>query len=82
MIDPDPDGDGAATDAAVVGQIILANRSSGAGATDGTGGQGLKPLPTVYDGWIQDTVALSGTGRLSAEVERWIAELTEEQRNP
>ena len=82
VIDPDPDGNGAATDAAVVGQIILANGSSGAGPTDGTGGQGLKPLPTVYDGWIQDTVALSGTGRLPAEVERWIAELTEEQRNP
>ena len=50
--------------------------------TDGTGGQGLKPLPTVYDGWMQDTVALSGTGRLSAEVEGWIAALTKEQRNP
>jgi DNA-binding beta-propeller fold protein YncE len=82
VIDADPDGDGTAIDAAVVGQIILANRSSGAGATDGTGGQGLKPLPTVYDGWIQDTVALSGTGRLSVEVESWIAALTEKQRNP
>ena len=82
VIDPDPNGDGDGTDAAVVGQVVLANGSSGAGITDGTGGQGLKPLPTVYDGWIQDTVALSGTGRLSAEVEDWIAALTPEQRDP
>jgi len=27
-------------------------------------------------------VALSGTGRLSAEVESWIAALTDEQRDP
>lgn len=82
VIDPDPDGDGTGADATVVGQIILANGSPGAGPTDGTGGQGLKPLPTVYDGWIQDTVALSGTGRLSAEVEGWIATLTQDQRHP
>jgi hypothetical protein len=25
--------------------------------TDGAGGQGIKPLPNVYDGWVQDTVA-------------------------
>jgi hypothetical protein len=66
----------------VLGRVILANGSIGAGATDGTGGQGLKPLPNMYDGWIQDTVALSGTGQLSAEVEGWIAALTPEQRDP
>jgi hypothetical protein len=36
----------------------------------------------MYDGWIQDTVALSGTGRLSAEVESWIAQLTPAQKDP
>ncbi|MCI0689374.1 MAG: hypothetical protein L0Y54_19385, partial [Sporichthyaceae bacterium] len=30
----------------------------------------------------QKTVALAGTGRLSAEVEGWIARLTPEQRSP
>ena len=30
---------------AVVGTIILTNASPGAGVTDGTGGQGVKPLP-------------------------------------
>jgi len=82
VIDPDPNGDGNGTDAKVVGRIILANGSVGAGVTDGTGGQGLKPLPTMYNGWIQDTVALSGTGRLSPEVEGWIGQLTPEQKNP
>ncbi|MCI0586350.1 MAG: hypothetical protein L0323_05875 [Planctomycetes bacterium] len=82
VIDPDPDGDGEGCDAAVVGTILLSNGSPGAGATDGTGGQGVKPLPMTHDGWIQKTVALAGTGALSPEVEGWIALLTEEQRDP
>jgi hypothetical protein len=82
VIDPDPNGDGSGADAAVVGTILLANDSEGAGATDGTGGQVVKPLPMVHDGWIQPTVALVGTGALSAEVESWIALLTEAQKNP
>lgn len=82
IIDPDPNGDSSADDAAVVGQILLANGSTGAGATDGTGGQGVKPLPMTHDGWIQKTVALVGTGALSPEVEGWIAQLTDEQKDP
>ncbi len=82
VIDPDPNGDGSGQDAAVVGRILLANGSTGAGVTDGTGGQGVKPLPMTHDGWIQPTVALVGTGQLSAEVEGWIAQLTPQQRNP
>lgn len=82
IVDPDPNGDGDAHDATVAGTILLANGSPGAGATDGTGGQGVKPLPMVHDGWIQPTVALAGTGQLSPEVEHWIAQLTPEQRSP
>ncbi|MBI4188180.1 MAG: hypothetical protein HY529_03125 [Chloroflexi bacterium] len=82
VIDPDPNNDGSAADAAVVGRILLANGSFGATVTDGTGGQGIKPLPNMYPGWIQDTVALSGTGQLSAEVQGWIDELTAAQKNP
>ncbi|NJD67475.1 MAG: hypothetical protein C3F12_13850 [Candidatus Methylomirabilota bacterium] len=82
IIDPDPDANPATADAAVVGRIRLANASVGAGVTDGVGGQGIKPIPNMYDGWIQDTVALSGTGQLSAEVEGWIAQLIPCQRNP
>ena len=76
-VDPDPNSDGNAVDAAVVGRTIL---GSSASATDGTGGQGIKPLPNVYDGWVQDTVALAG--QLNPEVDAWIAELTPCQRNP
>ncbi len=82
IIDPDPNGDDNGADAAVVGTILLANGSRSAGATDGTGGQGVKPLPMTHDGWIQKTVALSGTGQLSPEVEGWISQLTPEQKDP
>lgn len=82
IIDPDPNGDSNGADAAAVGTILLANGSNGAGATDGTGGQGVKPLPMTHDGWIQPTVALSGTGRLSPEVEGWISLLTPAQKDP
>lgn len=82
VIDPDPNGDGNGSDAAVVGKILLANGSEGAGVTDGTGGQGIKPLPMTHDGWIQPTVDLVGTGALSEEVEGWINLLTPEQKNP
>lgn len=82
VIDIDPNGDGKGSDAAVVGTILLANGSNGAGVTDGTGGQGIKPLPMVHDGWIQPTVELAGTGILSAEVEDWIIQLTPEQKDP
>jgi DNA-binding beta-propeller fold protein YncE len=82
IIDSDPNGDDNGADAAVVGTILLANRSRGAGATDGTGGQRVKPLPMTHDGWIQPTVALSGSGQLSREVEGWIRRLTPEQKDP
>jgi hypothetical protein len=82
VIDPDPNGDDDGSDAAIVGSIRLANGSAGAGVTDGTGGQGVKPLPMVHDGWIQPTVALAGTGQLSAEVESWLTALTPAQKDP
>lgn len=82
VIDPDPNMDGDGSDGAVVGRIILSNGSTGAGVTDGMGGQGVKPIPMTHDGWIQPTVGLAGTGRLSAEVEGWIAKLTPDQKDP
>ena len=82
VIDPDPNGDGNAQDATVAGTILLANGSSGAGVTDGTGGQGIKPLPLTHDGWIQPTISLLGAGFLSPEVQGWLALLTPEQRDP
>jgi YVTN family beta-propeller protein len=81
VLDPDPNGDGIGLDAAVVGRILLANGTPGGPrVTDGVGGQGIKPLPNVYDGWIQDTVAVAG--RADPEVQGWLAELTRCQRDP
>jgi hypothetical protein len=57
VIDPDPNGDGNGSDAAVVGRTVLANGGPGAGVTDGTGGQGNKPLPMTHDGELEDTFA-------------------------
>ena len=54
VIDPDPDGDGDGTDAAVVGQILLANGSPGAGATDGTGRPGGE-TPSHGPRWLDST---------------------------
>jgi len=81
VVDVDPNGDGSAADAVVAGRVLLANGvPGGPRATDGTGGQGIKPLPNVYDGWVQDTVAR--TAQTDPEVQGWIAQLTPCQKNP
>jgi YVTN family beta-propeller protein len=72
VVDLDPNGDGSAADAAVAGRVLLANGAPGGPrTTDGSGGQGIKPLPNVYDGWVQDTVAR--TAQTDPEVQGWIA---------
>src|SRR5919106_1626108 len=81
VLDLDPNGDSNAADAAVAGRVFLANgQPGGARVTDGVGGQGVKPLPTPYDGWIQDTVAAQA--QADPEVRGWIAALTPCQRDP
>jgi YVTN family beta-propeller protein len=81
VVDVDPNGDGNAADAFVAGRIFLANGSPGGPrVTDGVGGQGIKPLPNVYDGWVQDTVAR--VAQTDPEVRGWIGQLTACQRNP
>ena len=81
IIDPDPAGTGNGAGASVVGRVLLANGSEGGPhVTDGTGGQGIEPLPTVYDGWIQEHVA--HLPEEDAEVQGWIAQLTPCQKNP
>lgn len=59
VVDPDPNGDGSALDAAIVGRVILV---AGAGTLKddaptlnrGMGGQGVLPIPLVYNGWVQN----------------------------
>lgn len=82
VVDPDPNGDGVGTDAAIVAEVVLANNGPTGGVTDGTGGQGILPLPLVKDGWIQDTVGACDDGDCSSEVDGWINQLTTSQKNP
>jgi|CXWL01.1.fsa_nt_gi hypothetical protein len=58
VYDIDPNGDGNAADAALVGSIVLVD--GGTTAKDdtitgnrGMGGQGVLPVPNVYNGWVQ-----------------------------
>ena len=75
VVDPDPNGNGSALDARVVGKIVLTEQFD----TDmddrvydhaGMGGQGLLTVPNVYAGWIQQTVEAcsDGQGELSEQL--------------
>lgn len=75
IVDPDPDNDGNPADAKVVGRILLtANSSTAKDATitgnAGMGGQGILPIPLVYNGWVQNLPP------------SWKSQLTPEQQNP
>jgi len=79
VVDPDVNGDGHAEDAVIVGRISLANGSIDAGVTDGTGGEGVLPLPLVKDGWIQQTVIACKTTDCG-KVDNWLGTLTDDQK--
>ena len=75
VIDIDPNMDGNISDAAVVGQLVLEPTSDT--KSDGTltgqpgmGGQGVLPIPLVYNGWSQQVPA------------GWREKLTPAQLNP
>jgi DNA-binding beta-propeller fold protein YncE len=76
VADPDPNGDGSAADATIVGRVLLT--ASTKTKTDdtiagnaGMGGQGVLPVPNVYNGWVQN---VPDTGEFN--------DLTCEQRHP
>jgi DNA-binding beta-propeller fold protein YncE len=75
VVDPDPNDDGEAIDATIVGRVVL-NATSGTRGDDrvianpGQGGQGVLPVPNVYNGWVQNLP------------HSWKAMLTCQQRNP
>jgi DNA-binding beta-propeller fold protein YncE len=75
VVDPDPNNDGEATDATILGRVVL-NATSGTQGDDrvvanpGQGGQGVLPVPNVYNGWVQNLP------------ESWKAMLTCQQRDP
>jgi len=75
VVDPDPNGDGNASDAAVVGRLLLnatphTPRDDEIVGLAGMGGQGVLAIPVVYNGWVQNLPAA------------WKKRLTENQRNP
>jgi hypothetical protein len=75
VVDPDPNGDGNPADAAIVGSVGLfassgTLRDAAITGNAGMGGQGLLPIPVVYNGWVQNLPA------------SWKSLLTAAQRNP
>ncbi|MDP1615066.1 MAG: hypothetical protein Q8L68_04645, partial [Methylococcales bacterium] len=75
VVDTDPNGDGNLSDAAIVGTISLVSRENtvsddAISHLPGFGGQGVLPIPNVYNGWVQNLP------------ENWKAGLTAAQRNP
>jgi DNA-binding beta-propeller fold protein YncE len=76
VVDPDPNNDGEPTDAAVIGRVVL-TAGPGTRADDrviahaGMGGQGVLPIPLVYNGWVQNVPKTPPFNQLTCE-----------QRNP
>ena len=74
VLDYDPNNDGDATDAKIAGWAVLANNSAPHDdkitGNNGQGGQGVLPVPNVYNGWVQ---------KLPAPL---CSALTVDQRNP
>lgn len=59
VVDPDPNNDGDASDATIVGRILLVESAETAKddtivGNAGMGGQGILPIPVVYNGWVQN----------------------------
>ncbi|HKF17627.1 MAG TPA: beta-propeller fold lactonase family protein [Candidatus Dormibacteraeota bacterium] len=77
VVDPDPNGNGNAADAVVVGRVVLSGTSQTPSddtviANAGEGGMGVLPIPIVYNGWVQN---------VPTNVEPF-DQLTCQQRNP
>jgi DNA-binding beta-propeller fold protein YncE len=74
VLDYDPNNDGKADDAEVAGWVVLANdhvaKDDKITGNKGQGGQGVLPVPNVYNGWVQQLPI------------GYKAQLTRAQRNP
>jgi DNA-binding beta-propeller fold protein YncE len=72
VVDPDPNNDGDPTDATTLGRIVLT--STGDTKQDdnpiehlGMGGQGVLPVPLVYNGWVQNVPNKESFTQLTCE---------------
>ena len=77
VLDYDPKNIGSVKDAKIAGWVVLANNSAPTDDTvtvidgnNGMGGQGVLPVPNVYNGWVQQLP------------NSWKLQLTQGQRNP
>ncbi len=74
VLDYDPDNNGDVSDAAIAGWVVLANdrvaKDDKIVGNKGQGGQGVLPVPNVYNGWVQELPI------------GYKAQLTRAQRNP
>lgn len=74
VLDYDPNNDGNVDDAVIVGAVILADdhvaKDDKIIGNKGQGGQGVLPVPNVYNGWVQELPIA------------YKAQLTKSQRNP
>ncbi|MDH4155188.1 MAG: hypothetical protein OEV01_15510 [Nitrospira sp.] len=59
VLDYDPNGDGNVGDAEIAGAVVLTTdlpadrRDDAITGNKGMGGQGIMPVPNVYNGWVQ-----------------------------
>jgi DNA-binding beta-propeller fold protein YncE len=74
VLDYDPNNDGKVDDAVIAGWVVLANdnvpKDDAITGNNGMGGQGVLPVPNVYNGWVQELPAI------------WKIQLTKDQRHP
>jgi DNA-binding beta-propeller fold protein YncE len=74
VLDYDPNNDGNADDAVIVGAVVLAKdnvpKDDNISGNRGQGSQGVMPIPNVYNGWVQELPTA------------YKAQLTKKQRNP
>ncbi|SEF59391.1 copper oxidase [Nitrosomonas ureae] len=75
IVDPDPNNDGDPSDAKIAGTVALfaagtTQKDDAIKGNPGMGGQGILPIPVVYNGWVQNLPAA------------WSNQLTPAQRNP
>jgi len=76
-------GDGNPSDAAIVGRVLLAGKASTVQddtviGNPGMGGQGVLPVPVIYNGWVQQWVKNCKT----KDCKNWNGQLTDKQKNP
>jgi hypothetical protein len=83
VVDPDPNRDGNPSDAAIVGRVLLAGKASAVQddtviSNAGMGGQGVLPVPVVYNGWVQEWVKHCETNYCKD----WKRDLSSKQKHP